>query len=255
MLVPKKRPDRTNEISLRTGFSFLSVPLSASILVAVAWKYTHKAEKASHQACGDFDTRNAIEQISTTANESSSAIKSILERAGSSPICRTEIIRDLRDAMDSPSLNLVSNQREFFLWSNGSKILGDLKAVEALDLLIDHLNLNDGLYSSSMCHQPAVGGVEAMGDVAIPKLTAALQRSPNRDIRLAAALCLGHIGSSDAIGALKQSLDAQTDQCVHRYIELSITPENKIEKKDGDVGADEWHDVNWQKILAFRCGN
>ena len=127
-------------------------------------------------------------------------------------------------------------------------------AVEALDLLIEHLDANDGFFSASMVHQPAVLGVKAMGVVAVPKLASALRQHPNRNIRLAAALCLADIGGPEATDALKQALSSESDQCVRRFISLSV--DNPVDGKESKprLSADD-ADVLWQRLLAFRCGN
>src|SRR6185369_4616813 len=111
-----------------------------------------------------------------------------------SPACRTETISQLIRAMDKPNLSFVMDRPSYFLWLNGAVILGDLKAVECLDLLIEHLDLNDGFFSASMVHQPAILGIEKMGTLAVPKLRVALEQHPRREIRLATALCLADIG-------------------------------------------------------------
>ena len=66
--------------------------------------------------------------------------------------------------MNKPELNFVTDRSSYFLWRNGTAILGDLKAVESLDLLIEHLDASDGFFSASMVHQPAVLGIEKLAE-------------------------------------------------------------------------------------------
>lgn len=160
--------------------------------------------------------------------------------------------KDLMRALNEADLQ--NDQSAFLLWARGSGILGELKAVEALDLLIDHLNLNDGLCSASMVHQPVVPAVESMGEVAISKLGFALKHHPNRDIRLATALCLADIGGSEALVVLKDALNSETDECVRRFITLSL-PTRTEERKSDPQRSENVGEVLRQRLLAFRCGN
>jgi len=148
--------------------------------------------------------------------------------------------------MNIPDLNFELNGPSYFLWRRGATILGKLQAIEALDFLIDHLDLNDGFFSASMVHQPAVHGVEAMGSVAVPKLSLAVQHHMNRNIRLAAALCLVDIGGQAAMEALRAALHSESDSCVRRFIELSL------EKPGTGIEAPE---LLRQRLMAFRCDN
>jgi HEAT repeat protein len=191
----------------------------------------------------DFDLNDAIRNKLSSENydEAGKASTVILQLAERSSECRSEIVKSLMHAMNQPDLDFIEDRRSYHLWSAGAAILGELKAVESLDLLIDHLNQNDGQYSASMVHQPAVHGVKAMGALAVPKLGEALRQNGNRDIRLAAALCLVEIGGQDATEALKQALKWESDPCVRRFVELNFEPPTE--------------EVLKQRVLAFRCGN
>jgi hypothetical protein len=92
-----------------------------------------------------------------------------------------------------------------------------------------------------MSHQPAIGGITAMGNAAVPKLAEALKLNPRREIRLNAALCLNEIGGHEATEALKQAFPNESDQCVRRFIELLLAPATV--------------DILQQRLLAYRCGN
>jgi hypothetical protein len=183
----------------------------------------------------------AIEKLSQDTIEGTDAAKRLMSLAKTSPECREKIIQELLLMMNKPRLNFEADRASFFLWSKGASILGHLKATEALDVLIDHLNSNDGFFSASMAHHPAVRGVITMGVIAVPKLSDALRHNGNRDIRLAAALCLKEIGGQGATDALKLALKSESDQCVRRFIEPSF------QYPTGEVLQ--------ERLLAFRCGN
>jgi hypothetical protein len=81
------------------------------------------------------------------------------------------------------------------VWLYGADLLGQLKASEALDLLISHLKLATGIYSASMLHQPALRGVIKMGPVAIPKLSGVLRDNQDQKTRYFAIYCITRIGA------------------------------------------------------------
>jgi len=155
--------------------------------------------------------------------------------------------------MNKQELNFMTDRASYFLWRNGAAILGDLKAVESLDLLIEHLDLNDGFFSASMVHQPAILGIERMGKLAVPKLRGALKHHPKREIRLATALCLADIGGTEAQAALKDALNTETDECVRRFITLSLP--NPTEVRSNPHLSTNEGEILRQRLLAFRCGN
>jgi hypothetical protein len=185
------------------------------------------------------DVGRNIAKLSGEDTEVSDPVNRLLSAAGSSTQCRDEIIQALVLAMKGN--RDLRNPTSFNLWSNGAWLLGSLKAVEALDFLIDHLNLSDGHFSASMNHQPAVEGVTRMGSAAVPKLADALKHHQNRDIRLTVALCLIDIGGPEASEALKEAAKTDSDDCVRRFIELSLMKPTA--------------DVLEQRLVAFRCGN
>lgn len=181
-----------------------------------------------------------IKRLSRDTIEAREAVRRLLILARISPGCRAKTIDELVLTMNTPHLNFQADRPSFFLWTNGASVLGELKAVEALDMLINHSNLNDGLFSASMSHQPAIGAIITMGSAAVPKLSDALTHNQNREIRLAVALCLSEIGGQEATDALKEVLVTESDKCVRRFIELSF--------------AYPTADVLKERLLAYRCG-
>ena len=213
-------------------------------------------------ACrSEIDLNTAINKKLSSEDwaEADQTKKMLLNYSNESSVCRTEIINVLIQAMNKPHLSFVADRRDYFLWLNGSAIFGELKAVEALDLLIDHLDLNDGAFSASMVHQPAVLGVKAMGVVAVPKLSLALQQNANRNIRLAAALCLAEIGGPDGMNALEHALRSESNPCVSRFIRIAIEISNNERKTkvhpSNQSDTDAQIDLRRQLLMAFRCNN
>ncbi len=194
--------------------------------------------------CGpDIDLSKTINEHLSSADwtENGEAAETLLLQANKSAACRTAIIKQLINAMSKANPDLIDDPQSYHLWSTGAVLLGELKAVEALDLLIPRLDLNDGHFSASGVHQPVVFGIRKMGSLAVPKLDVALKHNANRNIQLAAALCLADIGGEDAKHSLKTALESTTDPCVRRFVELSLEPPTD--------------DVLKQRILAYRCGD
>jgi len=214
-----------------------------------------------NEGCGAvIDLNDQINQNLSSADRTTAvqAKSLLLQYAKESPTCRSEIIAALIKAMDKPRLNLVTDRRSYILWSNGSAMLGELKAVEALDLLIEHLDLNDGEFGASLAHQPAVLGVRLMGNLALSKLIFALQYNSNRNIRLAAVLCLDAIREEEAMNAMKHALNSESDSCVRRLIQISIelSEINMNSKSQRSKKAkDRESGLRRQLLLAFRCDN
>ena len=221
---------------------------------------THYTPSGLTCCSGQIDPNAAIKILSAgNWTEAEQTRKQLLDYANSSVDRRNETVQALIRSMTKPNLNFISDKSSYFLWLHGSIVLGELKAVEALDLLIDHLDLNDGSFSASMAHQPAILGITAMGVVAVPKLKVALQHNANRNIRLAAALCLNEIDGQDAMKALSQSLASESDPCVSRFIQIAIEISNS--KVNANVSpakqseSDKRVKLIQELLMAFKCDN
>jgi HEAT repeat protein len=169
----------------------------------------------------------------------------IIDNAKRSEKCRTEVVNALMTAMDKPNLDFEHDTESYNTWSYGAGFLGELKATEALDLLLAHLNATDGL---SPNHFPVIGGVINMGPVAIPKLSEVLKKNPDRYMRRSAAFCIADIGGSAATNSLHDALSNEADQCNRKFLDISIKAlENR--QKPNQITADdraEWYS-------AFYC--
>jgi hypothetical protein len=146
----------------------------------------------------------------------------LLNDAKRSTNCRAEIITALKNGMDKPNLDLQSDEGTYNLWVHGAELLGNLKALEAIDLLISHLDSTNGTFSTSMRHQPALRGLIKMGPIAIPKLEAVLKSNPDPNMRFSAVFCVATIGGPSAVRSLKEALATESDQCVSRFIRVSL---------------------------------
>ena len=204
-------------------------------------KETGQSSCATHQ-----ELRAIVQEFSSKQNyaEMERTNVRLEENATISAKCREEVIGALIEAMDKPKIDLL---QDFHLWRYGAALLGKLKATESLDLLISHLNLTDGT-SVNVSHYPAMEGLIKFGPPAIPKLSAALQRNPDRNYRLNAVFCIAQIGGVEAISVLKNALSFESDSCVRKFMQVSLDSLNNP-RAHGEIAAsdrDKW-------FAAFYC--
>ncbi|HYR75946.1 MAG TPA: HEAT repeat domain-containing protein [Pyrinomonadaceae bacterium] len=183
---------------------------------------TSEAQKGSCFADGQLS--NALRDLASgDPPKVDQANSELLNKSKLSAKCRTEVVAALMQAMDKPNLDSNFDSSNFYLWRYGAEILGDLKAAEALDLLISHLNLHDPVFGSPLLsNHPAQLGVITMGPIAIPKLGEALKHNGDPKIRYAAIYCIANIGGQSAVSALKEALVSESDECAKRLIQVSL---------------------------------
>jgi hypothetical protein len=150
------------------------------------------------------------------------ARRALMNFARQSNACRQQVVHALMKAMDKPNLDFERQPSNYYLWREGSQLLGELNAIEALDLLISHLDKTNGFHSFSMVFQPAILGVRQMGQAAVPKLALALKKNPTASVRMAVAYCLTCIGGKLALTALTEAQAGETNQCVANFIKVSL---------------------------------
>lgn len=160
-----------------------------------------------------------------------------MSKSRQSSVCRHETVAALMKAMDKPNLNFDRDTKSYYLWLHGGALLGELQAVEAIDLLISHLTLSIGFYSSSRNDQPALRALIKMGRLAIPKLTEVLQHSPDSKKRYSAIYCIATIGGESAITSLRESLVSQPDECAKHLIRVSL---DNFDEKGNIKNRMEW---------------
>lgn len=154
--------------------------------------------------------------------EADQAKEVLISHSKRSSECRAEVIGVIMHSMDKPDLDFDGDANSYYLWRYGSELLGELKASEALDLLISHLDSHTKTFSSSMSHMPALRGVIEMGPMALPKLDTTLKGNPDPKMRHAAVYCIATIGGPSAIKSLQEALPSETDKCVSRFIRISL---------------------------------
>jgi len=190
------------------------------------------------------DVDKAVVLLSGQNDEAQLAQHTLRESSRVSSECRQRVVTAVMKAMDKPNVDIIRDQAEANLWREGARLLGDLKATESLDLLLSHITMTDGRWSSTMTHQPALEGIIRMGPLAIPKLERLL-RNDDWQTRHYTAYCLASIGGLLGRKALQNALPAESDACVKRFMLISI---RRIDIKHGGVKPDRGE---WAK--AFLC--
>lgn len=150
------------------------------------------------------------------------AVNLLKVKARQSSSCRTQVITSLLSEMDQLRLELTGGTPQFYLWHYGTRLLGELKAVEALDLLIANFDRHDGT-PFPFNHHPAIGAVIGIGEIALPKLQSALKEKRDPDVRRYAVFCIALIGGQHSKRILRQALRDEADPCVASCIKASLT--------------------------------
>jgi hypothetical protein len=149
--------------------------------------------------------------------------EALLAKARTSSACRTEVIEALIKAMEKASKDPTNQNERFFLWQHGAGLLADLKATEALDLLVANIDFTDGWSASiSEYHSPVLVSILEIGSPAIPKLHVLLKNDSVPHRRKFAAFAIAYIGGREAREALSSALPDETDPCVKKFLQLSL---------------------------------
>lgn len=189
------------------------------------------------ECLAESEISDALRKLSEGQPGSIDARRLLLKAANSSPMCRRLVVAATMKAMDKPDLDITRHPRDFNMWRDGSILLGELKAVEALDLLLSHLTTSNGEWSSTMSQKPALNGVIGMGPIAITKLELFMRQNPDRNVRQDTVLCIYFIGGQPALRALRLALYRESDQCVRRFISESI---NLLKQKGPALDNSKW---------------
>lgn len=147
--------------------------------------------------------------------------KELLDIANESLEMRDLVVRTLVDLLENPS-----HQDGFYysaVWSGACAVLGQLKAEEAIDVMSNHLDMQNGAVTLSFSGFPAVQGLIQIGEPAIPKLEKALLSTGSKvTCRGLAAFALGAIGGERAKDALNRGYGQEKDPEILKGIEASL---------------------------------
>lgn len=200
----------------------------------------------------DTELRESLATLKLQGGEEVAKVhESILTKARTAPECRKEIVQALISNM-AQTTDPAGNQYEnFFFWQSGASLLADLKATEALDLLIANIDYTDG-WSASIkeSHFPALVAILRIGHPAIPKLQIVLSNDSESHRRKFAAFCIAYIGGGQAKKALKSALPGETDPCVKGFLQVSLKAFDNKTKPNHISSA-----LNGKWLAAFYCSS
>lgn len=189
------------------------------ILIALCAGTSDGAQRASPGSAGECsETAPLIRRLrSLNQRKRERAKKSILVFAGQSPGLRQCVISALKKIVDdgiaAGFVFAFKSPERYGQLVEATDLLGTMKAVEAMDSLIDGLDYNNGAVGLGIGHYPATKAIVKFGDLAVPKLEAALQKKPP-GIRAMAAHALHAIGGEQAKGILIKALQTEKDESV-----------------------------------------
>lgn len=158
-------------------------------------------------------------------DRSEKAQSELLAIAKRSTTNRDRIVHDLIADVNSHEelrLQQVIISESFYYWFRTTRIFSVLQATEAIDVMIQCIHCGNGMMGS-LNVRPAFDALQAMGSLAVPKLSQALREDPNTIVRAEVALCLGTIGGSAAKNALKNALRTEADASVIHHIKWGLS--------------------------------
>jgi hypothetical protein len=123
----------------------------------------------------------------------------LLTIAQRNPKVRAEIIRVLLKRLNSPQEKDRIGRDGF--WSSACRVLGRLKATEAVDLLVSMLGVSTGIASLTWSTRPAAHGLALIGEPSVSKIADALNEHGScrsRYCRVDAIYALGYIDTPAA---------------------------------------------------------
>ena len=226
------------------GFVFCFAVLVLSAIETSSGRTNLQAKQGVARCLTANQLAEAVHSLSRDFNQAQVGQDVLRKASRRSSTCRQLVIAAVMRAMDKPGLDISRDQASNYLWREGSVLLGDLKATQALDLLLSHIKMTDGEWSSTMVHQPALEGIIRMGPVAIPKLKRLL-RNQDWKTRHYAVYCLASIGGATAQRTLQIAVANESHPCVKRLMIVSI---HTIDVKHGGIKQDNGE---WGK--AFMC--
>ena len=190
---------------------------------------TMMGETLIPQCMTESEVSNALQRLASSnrATEQQTIAATLRDNASQSAECRKQLVTLLIATLEKTDRDLLLNRSSFFLWHYGSKLLADLKAVEALDLLIANFELHDGT-PFPFNHHPALVAAANIGEEAIPALKSVLDGNGDDSTRRYAVFCLAQIGGKVAKQVLHDRLASESNCCVSNSIRASLQAfENK----------------------------
>jgi len=193
-----------------------SLPLALSILVlrltsANVGRVTRYQEKEPQNPSLD----RLLQDLRFGNKSERSAAKAILvEQSNKSVTARATLIKALLPSIKGPnrSVEFMRNPDLYKQWRPVVELLGTIRAVEAIDDLIECLDCNTGLFSLSPDTFPATRAIIRIGDQAIPALSRTIEEDRIKLKIYLAAVALSQIGGEKALAILERAARREKDK-------------------------------------------
>ncbi len=146
----------------------------------------------------------------------------LLRIAGQSNLFRKSVTDSLVRVLNDEKLLTYQKEFRYQTWYDAAQLLGELKAIEAVDLLVEHLDYTGDKKDISLNYYPAIEVLAELIPTSIPKIIKVLSEHKNLTIRINAARCLGLIHNEEARIALLKALSLEKNPKVREQIHLEL---------------------------------
>lgn len=213
------KKDRDAEVSLMKIYRRVILSLTlTSLVLAHAGTNERTASVAANDSTPCPKLGSLIRRLRSSSQKTRDRAKNeVLVLGKQSPNSRQCVISTMRKIFakvirqhSNGLMFAVRSPRSYRQWSEVTDTLGTMKATEALDLLIDNLDYNNGTTTLGVGHFPAARATVAFGDEAIPGLLRALKNGSVTKKYLA-AFTLREIGGDKAKQALVRAISEEKD--------------------------------------------
>jgi hypothetical protein len=212
---------------------------------------TSREETLITGCLAESEISDALQRLASShrTTEQRTIAATLRDNASQSAECRKQLVTLLIATLENTDRDLLLNRSSFFLWHYGSNLLAELKAVEALDLLIANFELHDGT-PFPFNHHPALVAAANIGEEAIPALKSVLDGSGDDSTRRYAVFCLAQIGGGVAKQVLHDRLASESNCCVSNCIRASL---EAFENKTLPDQITSEHRAKWYATFMCDC--
>lgn len=174
------------------------------------------------------DDRNQVARLIEVIDHGSQkeqqrASRQLVLLAGRNNVGREETIKRLISFVGAPNIRseIIGSEQKYRAFKVAVAILGELRATEALDILVACLDCNDLQAGDSAARHPVTVAIARVGEAAIPALTKGFA-AESAAVRMQAAEALAIIGGDSAKRVLERALSTEQDEIVRGSIRSAL---------------------------------